>query len=114
MRAFVLVLIIFLAISCSDKASVPNGVLPPDNMQAVLWDVLKADEVNNYRKSKDSSFYQLSNQLPLFDTVFSFHNTSSEQFKKSLKFYQSRPDLFKVVLDSLQRKSDRYNIISVQ
>ena len=104
MIRFASVIFCFLLICCSPKEPIPNEVFPVKKMQAVLWDVMRADEIANYYKAKDSTIDLLSKHIQLYDTIFSIHKVTKEDFKRSLQFYQSRPDLLKIILDSLQKK----------
>ena len=90
--------------SCSGS-SVPKGVLPPDKMEAVLYDVIRVDELVDFRKMTGDSTYRLfENRTALYDTVFQLHTVKKDEFQKSLRFYQSRPDLVKEILEDLQKK----------
>jgi len=103
MRFFFL-LSVFL-IACSGS-SVPRGVLPPEKMEAVFYDVIRADELVDFRKMiADSTYKQFSNRTALYDTIFQLHSVRKEAFQKSLRFYQSRPDLLKEILDAMQKHS---------
>ncbi len=79
-------------------------------MQSVLWDVMRADEFIIYQATKDSTFNRRKESIELYKHVLDTHNITEEDFKKSMNFYQKRPDLLKIVLDSLQKKADRINI----
>lgn len=78
-------------------------MLSQEKMTNILWDLLRADEfVYNYAL-KDSTRDKKQESIKLYEQVFRIHGTSKEQFEKSFTFYQSRPDLFKEVMDSLRR-----------
>ena len=89
-------------VSCFGKNRVPRGILSHEKMQAVLWDMLRADEfVGVYILAKDTSLNKKQESALMFDQVLRIHKCSREEFKKSLLFYQSHPAVFKVVLDSI-------------
>jgi len=91
-----------LFVSCFGKNRVPNGILSHEKMQAVLWDMLRADEfLGVYVLAKDSSLNNKQESALMFDQVLRIHKCSKEEFNKSLLFYQSHPEIFKIVLDSL-------------
>ena len=56
MRTGMLILLagIILA-SCSSKKALPDGVLKPAKMQAVLWDIIRVDAFTTNFIKKDSS-----------------------------------------------------------
>jgi len=104
-RLSAFLLVCCFVIACSGN-EVPKNVLPPQKMQAVLWDAMLADEAADYYIQKDSSLNTLAQHAMRYQQVFQIHKISKEAFKKSLQFYESRPDLLKPIFDSLQRKSD--------
>lgn len=92
-------------IGCKSGPSVPNGILPPKKMQHVMWDMILADGLISY--SYDTMMRKPGKRQEVYSTVLRTHNLSQEEFRKSLQFYQNRPDLLKLVLDSLQQMSLR-------
>ncbi|MGZ3845273.1 MAG: DUF4296 domain-containing protein [Flavisolibacter sp.] len=88
---------------CACKSSVPSDVLPPKKMQAVLWDIMQADELADYYSTSDSSFKALSKHIVYYRKVFAIHQISKDAFTRSLKYYQEHPASLKPILDSLQR-----------
>ncbi|MDB5207522.1 MAG: hypothetical protein JWR72_2597 [Flavisolibacter sp.] len=102
----ILVLLSCFILSCAEGTSVPEEILPPPKMEAVLYDVISADELVDFSIIQDSTYRIFSKRASLYDSIFSFHSINKESFKKSLQFYQGRPDLLKIIFDSLQKKSD--------
>ena len=41
------------------------------------------------------------------EAVFKIHHTTRDAFRKSLSFYESRPDLNKIIFDSLAADANR-------
>lgn len=103
MRVFLFSFSILL-LACSGDASRPKGVLSSEKMEAVLYDVIRADEIVDFLKLRDSTYQKFQKRTALYDTIFQLHNIQKEEFQKSLKFYQGRPDLLKEMLDHLQEK----------
>lgn len=101
--AWLLVIFIY---ACSSADEVPDTVLPPVKMEKVLWDVMKADEVINYRKLRDSVYNDTARMRGIYDTVFALHKITAQQYHHSLGFYKSHPRLLKTILDSIQKKND--------
>jgi hypothetical protein len=96
-----------LFFACSSGNDVPGSVLPPKKMEAVFWDMFRADELAAQYKLTDTSKSLLQLHTELYDQVFSLHKISREEFNSSFRFYQSRPDLFKPMLESLTKRSDK-------
>ncbi len=100
---------IILVISCSDKNNIPEGVLSPKKMQAVLTDILVADVLNNERILKDTSLKLPAEDASYFLKIFQLHNTTRNEFSRSYNFYLKRPDLLKVITDSVSSDISRRN-----
>lgn len=96
--------LLFFAVSCN---STPKNVLLPSQMQSVLWDVMQADEMADYYSGKDSSFKTMKKHIAYYQTIFSIHNTTKTIFVNSLNYYESHPEKFKKIVDSLQSYSER-------
>lgn len=100
--------------SCSDNKGVPSGILPREEMQNVLWDMIQADQYSTYL-AKDSAHVNLKlENLRLYEQVFRLHHVSREQFSKSYKYYMNHPDLTQPLFDSLlsmgnRLRSENYN-----
>lgn len=93
-------------VSCTDKDKVPAGVLPKDKMEKVLWDMIQAER---YRDTyvRDSSLDLKKETFKLYAQVFEIHQVSKDEFIKSYKFYISRPDIARVMFDSLANRANR-------
>lgn len=77
--------------------------MAPEKMEKVIQDLVYADEVANYRKIRDSSYNDYKKTLAIYDSVLSIHQINKAQLQSSLQYYQTRPDILKIILDSLQK-----------
>lgn len=103
MRYYIFLLICGLLVACSKEQKAPPDVLPPQKMQAILWELMKADEVvNHYAADPAKNRYAIS--IDLYNKAFIKGGTTKEVFKKSIDWYSSHPQVLKPVLDSLQRQ----------
>lgn len=102
MRFFLTLFILVFVIACG--SDVPNDVMPTNKMQSVLYDVIRADEMVEFKRLSDSTYHSFSKRSSLYDTIFQLHSIDKAIFQKSLKYYQGRPDLLKEMLDSLEKK----------
>jgi hypothetical protein len=102
-----LVLAAFLCclVACNSGDKLPSGILPKPKMQAVLWDMIRADELVSYKASMDTSVKVLAASASLYQSVFQLHHITEKQFKESFRYYETHPKLFRPVLDSLSRKA---------
>jgi len=94
-----------LLMACNNN--LPKGVLKPEKMQQVLFDVIQADELVNLKYTADTSLNRLSQSVDLYQAVFKIHDVSADDFKRSFSFYQNHPALLKPILDSLQKTAQR-------
>src|SRR5215207_2793736 len=104
-RFFPFTVLLFFLSACSPE--VPKYVLPPDKMQSLLWDLLRADELANYKMSFDSTWATSIKHQEIYQEIFAIHKIGHQQFQTSLQYYQSNPRLLKRVLDSIQTSGDR-------
>jgi hypothetical protein len=94
---------IFLA-GCGRKDKVPNGILPQKKMQAVMWDMMRADQfLADYVLNKDTSLKKQNESIQLYQKIFLIHNIKKEVFQKSFSFYKNHPDLMKAIMDSISK-----------
>ena len=100
-----LILFSILLLSCN-KTTIPKDVLPPEKMEKVLFDVIRADELVDFSMLTDTSYNKFSRRTALYDSIFQLHVITKDQFKKSYSYYQNRPDLLKVMFDTLYARTD--------
>ena len=113
-RLIIIVTAVFILISCNSKNKIPSGILPPDKMQAVLWDIIRADAyTRNYIKI-DTAKNALVENARLQKNIFAMYQVSKESFYNSYAFYKTNPMLFKTLLDSMTNKASRDRDINYQ
>ncbi len=77
----ILLLIIFSFLwSCSGKNKVPAEIIQPDEMQNILWDVMRAQALSTEIARKDSSINEIAETKVLTQKVFEIHNITSTSF----------------------------------
>jgi len=103
MRLFLFFSLLFI-FSCSTKDEIPSDILSRPKMQAVLWDMLRADELVLNFERKDTARSVKDKSTLLYDEIFRIHQTTKSQFEKSIAFYSKYPDQFKMVLDSMEKQ----------
>jgi hypothetical protein len=113
MRFLLLLIFPLLLFACRKRNPVPKGLLSTEKMEAVMWDMMRADEMVHVYSERDTAYKILPHAGRLYEQVYKIHGINKETFQKSLKFYQRRPDLFQVVLDSLKKfTEDRVRPVS--
>ena len=101
-------LICGMALSCSQGDELPKGVLGAKKMGEVMTDIALAESyIENYstKKANGPRDSAISREV---DKVLAMHGVSQETFRNSYKFYKSRPDIFRVILDSVVIENQRY------
>lgn len=94
------IIVFSLLISCSN-IKVPPDIISPDQIQPIIFDLLKADEYLNNFILKDTLLKRDQEAIKLYDQVFQLHKTNATEFYKSYKYYQAHPDRNKMLMDSL-------------
>ena len=112
MRFSLFIILIILTIGCIQDKKVPKDILSQNEMRKIMWDLMRADAYVSNFIMKDSTKNQKAESAILYEKIFDIHSTTRENFKKSLAFYESRPDLFKAISDSL--RSDERNVQQYQ
>ena len=102
MRFFLFIILTILTGGCIQDKKIPNDILKQNEMRKIMWDLMRADAYVANFIIKDSTKNQKQESIVLYERIFDIHATTKETFQKSLAFYQSRPDLFKVISDSLR------------
>ena len=107
MRSFPFIIFIISMAGCIGNNKIPKDVIPQNEMRKLMWDLMRADAYVADFVMKDSTCNQKEESAILYEKIFAIHSTTQEAFKKSLAFYESRPDLLKVVADSLRSDENK-------
>lgn len=110
MRSLFIVLFAVALFACKDKQNTKN-ILPVSSMKLVLWDILKADEWYTQTAIRDSLHKRVNENFQIYEQVYKIHHITKEQFYLSYKFYETHPDQFKVLIDSVIAVGDRDKVI---
>jgi hypothetical protein len=119
MKMIFLLMGLSLLSSCGNKDQPPAGVLKPEKMQAVLWDVIKADVFTRDYIKKDTSKNDTAENLKLQQQIFAIHKITRADFYTSYDYYKTNTVEFKKIIDSMvvqaeRKKSDTTRPITVQ
>lgn len=106
MRIVALVLSLVVVSACSSRP-VPQGVLAPDQMRPIVYDLIRSDELVNNYLLRDTSLKADEQHIKMYEQVFKIHKISRDEFYKSFSYYQAHPDVNKLLLDSLLSYSNR-------
>ena len=74
-------------IACTSKNKVPGDILPKQQMEDVLWDLLRGGEfLEIYKLPKDSSDDKRAIAQEYYDEIFRLHKTDRTSLNKSYKW----------------------------
>ncbi len=103
-----------LLLACSKKEKIPAGVLKEKKMQAVLWDIMRADQfLTNFVLNRDTSLDKRKESIKLYNRIFRVHAVTKEDFQQSMAYYSAHPELLKTLMDSVSALSLRRPVTSV-
>lgn len=108
-RVFIFMLGVIFINACSDSEKRPAGILKAKKMQAVLWDVIKAEAFTAEFIKKDSTKDAALENEKLLQQVFAIHKTTRAEFYKSYNYYKTNTAEFTVILDSMISKAQTEN-----
>lgn len=97
-----------LLAACSDKTSVPFGILSIDKMTPVLWDMVEADQYAAILIKDSAHVDPKMERLRLYEQVFRSHGISREKFEKSFNYYREHPAINQILYDSLTSQGNSY------
>jgi hypothetical protein len=105
MRGLLLIICcIFILTGCKNNNKATAGIIPQNKMQAILWDMMRADQfLAVFVLNKDSSLNKTSESIKFYNKIFDIHHITKEQFSNSFSYYKTHPDLFKLIMDSLSQ-----------
>ena len=98
---------LFLLTSCGNDEKIPAGILKPEKMQAVLWDVIKADAFTTGYIKNDSAKNAVEENLKLQQEIFTIHKVTKADFYNSYDYYKKNIGRFKIMLDSMIIQAER-------
>ena len=103
-RLFIILLLYLLLPDVKIRTGYPGDIIPQKKMQAVLWDMMRADQfLTDFVFNKDSALIKERKASKLYRQVFAIHHISKEEFEKSFSYYKAHPVLLKVIMDSLSQ-----------
>jgi hypothetical protein len=102
MRTGLLIIAILFFTGCKNKKTVPDTILPQNKMQAVVWDMMRADQfLTDYVLNKDTALKKQTESIKLYQQILAINKVSKEEFERSFNYYKAHPLLLKVIMDSI-------------
>lgn len=113
-RLYILGFCLFAISSCSSNDTMPKGILKPVKMQAVLWDIIRADVFTTDYIKKDTAKNAAAENLKLQQQIFALHQVTGKEFYNSYDYYKNHTADFKMIIDSMVAQAQRNNLIKNQ
>lgn len=112
MKLAVFFCLIFIFISCQNQRN--EDILPPEKMEAVLFDFVMAEAHTNITVDIDSVVLAQKENTKLQKKIFAIHGITREQFKLSFDYYTNHSSEFTPILDSIAAKENRRNTAPIK
>ncbi len=110
---FIIILSLSLVAACGSKNRPPRHVLAQDEMESVLWDMMRADQfLFMYVLPKDSTKKKLEESQKYYAQIFQLHKITEEQFRESFAWYKLHPKFLVPVMDSIAARSNTVTTIA--
>ena len=89
---------------CKEKKS---NDIPKEKMQAVVLQLMKADEHIARMSAQDTTWKKSSKSAELYQKIFDLNNVDRVQFYKQMEFIIAHPIELKALLDEVNELSKR-------
>jgi hypothetical protein len=107
MKGIAIILLVICLGGCGGKDGSSSGILKADEMQTVLWDIMRADAYTNQYLKKDSLKDAAFENAILQQKIFALHKIKREDFYNSFRYYDQHPEMMRMVLDSITARGER-------
>lgn len=109
MRIILFIFCFITFVACSSDP-VPANVLKPEKMQKVVSELIQVDEFMTNFVIKDSSIDVKKKRSILYEQTFRVNGITKNEFYKSYRYYQERPDLQKALFDTINNRANRMKV----
>ncbi len=100
-------ILLFICLYFLNACTKKVPILEPAKMETVLWDIIQLEAYAQLIVPPDSQKMSAKKNALLQQKIFSLHGVNREQYYKSYEFYNERPDMMRIILDSVINKADR-------
>lgn len=113
-RIFCFIFCTVFIFSCSSEDKAPSGIIQPEAMKNVLWDVMSAQFMAQEISRKDSPVNTMAQTKALTQKVFEIHKITAADFNKSYDWYIKHPETMKRIFDSLYTQKQRDHSLELE
>lgn len=100
-KLFLIFFCTLLFVACSDKNSIPKGIIKPGKMEKVMWDMFMAQAWAQQAAVKDSTIHVSDKVKEFSQYAFDINQITEKEFVSSYNWYLKNPGRLKPILDSL-------------
>ena len=102
-----LCVLLLMFYACSDGKKVPSDIIGQEKMGVILFELAMAEGYLESYPFRDTTINRDSMVRVEMDKVLAIHRVSQKEFRDSYKFYKSRPEIFKVMTDTVYYRAQR-------
>lgn len=106
MKRIAIVVLVTLILACNSAKQDPNTI-PIDTMKVVVLQLMQADAFYDRQVLLDSTWKVEKKNVQFYQQIFDYHKVNSVQFFKQMRYLQTHPIAFKVLMDSVDALSKR-------
>lgn len=99
--------LILMLSACADGSQIPRSVIQPAEMGKILFELNMAEEFVTGYVAKDSAKNKDVEIKKEYHKIYLLHSVTEQEFEKSYSYYRQNPDIFRVVMDSLNSQAQR-------
>lgn len=103
----VYMMLVLMGLSGCNRTTNQKPVLSKAKMEAVMWDVIRADVYTYDHLRKDSTASDTLADAGLQLKIFQKHKITREQYYSSYQYYTEHPDDLKEILDSIASRKTK-------
>lgn len=103
-KYFLLIVLLAVFVACS---KIPRKYIQPDEMKKIMWEMMFADKLTTH--ASGSRLVLTDSMSRAYSEVLKFHRVSKEKFVRSLRYYESDPEMQKALYDSIYNYGSRMN-----
>jgi hypothetical protein len=107
MRIFLAAIFLVFTLSCKEENDPPGDLIPSKKMETIIWQLIEADQYVINIIAKDSTKNLAAERVKLYSKVFELNSTNRAVFNNSYKYYMGRPDISKIMFDSIAVRASR-------
>lgn len=104
-----ILLVAAILLSCRQQGRENGRIIPKAKMEAILWDIVRADVYTNQYLKKDSLVKDTVENIRLQNKIFQNYKVTREDFRNSYEYYMARPAEMTVMLDSIIARQSKTN-----